>query len=370
MGLDKGRGEDEAESRYARARGPAGVPEAPEMTPRDASPQPASRCRGRGVQGEFRILDQAVWLPLRLIRPNPGQPRERFEHAALRRLADHIERTGVIHPIRVRRVRSHYQLIVGERRVRAAGMAGLAEIPAIIEHDTAVERDALTVWEENQDREGLGPAERARALQLLRQNLGSPDGPAPWEQVARAVGLTRRQVLNIVGVLALAEPVQARLAGMKSGEKLARPLRRLRDEHAQLAFLDVIERFGLSGDAAIQLEKAARHVDQPDLTSLARDLSRKANPTSKPTPSGQLADEHIHRLVRALESAEPRAELLTPLGDLSRALSRFAQRWMAAREEESEAIMRAIVSPWLGLADADVPATERLEEDEDGDAWR
>ena len=161
---------------------------------------------GRGLNsllGDPGLSDQAsgtVTVPLSQVEPGLNQPRKRFEPEALSDLAQSIRLHGIIQPLTVRRMTSgYYQIIAGERRWRAAKMAGLVDIPVII-----IEADDRKVMElgliENLQREDLNPAEEARGYQVLMEEYGLTQ-----EQVAERMGKSRPAVTNTLRLLALPE---------------------------------------------------------------------------------------------------------------------------------------------------------------------
>ena len=145
---------------------------------------------------------KVLWLPAAEIRPNPMQPRRTFEEAPLRELAESIRRHGILQPLTVRRLSSgYYQIIAGERRWRAAKLAGLTEVPAVI-----IEADDRKVMElgliENLQREDLNPIEEANGYKVLLDEYGLTQ-----EEVAQRVGKSRPAVANALRLLALPDPV-------------------------------------------------------------------------------------------------------------------------------------------------------------------
>jgi ParB family chromosome partitioning protein len=147
--------------------------------------------------------NEVVELELGALRPNPFQPRSEFDDAALGELAESIRTNGVIQPIVVRRSASGYEIVAGERRWRAARLAGLPRIPAVV-RDVPDEAAAVFALVENVQRADLNPLDKARAFRRLAEATGSrPD------EVARKLGLDRSTVANFVRLLDLAEPVQA-----------------------------------------------------------------------------------------------------------------------------------------------------------------
>jgi ParB family chromosome partitioning protein len=142
-------------------------------------------------------------IPVDAIEPNPFQPRQQFDDASLAELAQSIRTDGVLQPIAVRPAGPRYQLIVGERRWRAARVAGLPEIPAIIRQAGDDEMLVLALVE-NIQREDLNAIEKAQAYDSLRRTLN-----IPIEQLANRLGQDRSTVSNYLRLLELDEPIQA-----------------------------------------------------------------------------------------------------------------------------------------------------------------
>lgn len=146
-------------------------------------------------------------LPISEISPNPKQPRATFDEAALKELVFSIKEIGLLQPVVVRSVAGgKYQLVAGERRLRAAKDAGLANIPAIVRDttDDNLLRDALL---ENLHRVQLNPLEEAAAYQQLLEDFGGTQ-----EELANRLGLSRPQVTNTLRLLRLPAGVQRRVA--------------------------------------------------------------------------------------------------------------------------------------------------------------
>jgi ParB family chromosome partitioning protein len=154
-----------------------------------------------------RELDrQAVQdLPVDAISPNPNQPRKDFETNALKDLSASLKHSGVLQPVVVRRVGQGYQLIVGERRWRAAKLAGIERIPAVIREATDSESLELALVE-NLLRENLNPMEEAEAYQRLLADFD-------WtqEELAERVGKDRSSISNCLRLLKLPELIQSDL---------------------------------------------------------------------------------------------------------------------------------------------------------------
>jgi ParB family transcriptional regulator, chromosome partitioning protein len=166
-------------------------------------------------------------VPVGAIVPNPRQPRGDFQEEALAALARSIREVGVLQPVVVRRRDSGYELVAGERRLRAAKLAGLATIPAVIREgdDTESLREALI---ENIHREDLSPLELAAAFQALLEDLG-----ATQEIVAERLGYSRAHVANTIRLLSLPADVQRLLADGRIQAGHARALLGLPDDEAK-----------------------------------------------------------------------------------------------------------------------------------------
>jgi ParB family transcriptional regulator, chromosome partitioning protein len=164
-----------------------------------------------GAGGEVGELRE---LPVELIKPNPKQPRTRFDGEALAGLAASIESSGVVQPLLVRPLHDgSYELIAGERRWRAAQQAGLEKVPAIVRDPEQAERLQVALIE-NMVREDLNPVEEARACAALVEDLGLSK-----EELARRIGRSRPSVSNLVRLLDLPDEVLALLesGGLSEG---------------------------------------------------------------------------------------------------------------------------------------------------------
>lgn len=163
---------------------------------------------GRGLQtlipvGNAAGRDEIEDVPLSLVSPNPFQPRRVFEGAELEELATSVKTKGVLQPILVRKLGDGgYELIAGERRWRAAKLAGLKKIPAIVRPATDAEAMEMALIE-NLQRKDLNPMEAARAYQRLMKEFGLTQ-----EAVARTLGKERSSIANTVRLLALQSDVQ------------------------------------------------------------------------------------------------------------------------------------------------------------------
>jgi ParB family chromosome partitioning protein len=166
-------------------------------------------------------------VPVNAVAPNPKQPRTRFDDETLAELAASIREVGILQPIVVRRAGDGaYELVAGERRLRAARLAGLATVPVVLRDsdDSELLREALI---ENIHREDLGPIELAEAFRELLEELGLTQ-----EELADRVGVSRSHIANTIRLLSLPIEVQQLLADEKLTAGHARALLALGDAEA------------------------------------------------------------------------------------------------------------------------------------------
>ena len=200
--------------------------------------------------------DQVQEIGADEIRANRYQPRQKFDEAALEDLSESIRQYGILQPLIVRRLpEKGYELIAGERRLRAARKAGLEKVPALVReyNDAEISEIALI---ENIQRENLNIIEEAEAYAFLMQNF-----QLTQEMLAKKVGRSRPHIANSLRLLELAEPVQDKLV---AGELLmgqARPLLALKDEALQIKAAEHILAEHLSSRQAEELVR--RLLDDP-----------------------------------------------------------------------------------------------------------
>jgi ParB family transcriptional regulator, chromosome partitioning protein len=156
------------------------------------------------AEGEVAPPPELRELPVELVAPNPAQPRKRFDQDALQALAGSLAERGVVQPVLVRPVAGGtYELVAGERRWRAAQLAGLETIPALVrDHDDAASLEVALV--ENMAREDLNPVDEARAVAGLVEELG-----LSREEVGRRVGRSRVAISNLLRILDLPDEALA-----------------------------------------------------------------------------------------------------------------------------------------------------------------
>lgn len=165
-----------------------------------------------------------VEIPVSEIRPNPYQPRKEFDRKALDELAESIRIHGIFTPLLVRQSVSGYDLIAGERRLRAAKIAGLETVPAIVVEFTEEQMMEISILE-NVQREDLNPIEEANAYESLIKKLGYTQ-----EKLAQRVGKSREYCANILRLLKLPSEVQTLVTEKKLTMSHVRPLLGLKNE--------------------------------------------------------------------------------------------------------------------------------------------
>lgn len=195
---------------------------------------------------------RAVMLPLEEIAPNPNQPRRYFDEKAMLELRDSILEYGVIQPITVRRTQGEYELVAGERRFRAAQMAGLDEIPAIIIRADS-EKSAILALLENLQREDLSFFEVAESYKSLIKRQGMTQ-----TELAERVGKSQSSVANKMRLLRLSPLVRKLVRDYDLTERHARALLQLSDEKSQIEAVKLICRDNLG---AAQTEKLVRDMN-------------------------------------------------------------------------------------------------------------
>ena len=183
-------------------------------------------------------------IPIADIHPNPLQPRTVFDAAHLNELSNSIETHGIIQPLLVRRKGASYELIAGERRLRAAKLAGLVEVPAIVQ-DYADDRILEIALIENIQREDLNPMETAQALERLHTEMN-----LSHEEIAARTGKDRTTITNLIRLLRLPQAVQLLVAERRLSMGHARAILGLTNPELQLQLAEKA--------AAVQTEPVAR----------------------------------------------------------------------------------------------------------------
>ena len=241
---------------------------------------------------------RVVFLPVRSIHPNPSQPRKVFREEALDELAESIRRHGILQPLTVRRCDSSYELIAGERRLRAARQAGITDIPCIIMNMDDRE-SAMAAMIENLQRQDLDYIEEAEGIaRLLREWSMSQ------EQAARLLGKSQSAIANKLRILKHSAPVLCALREQRLTERHARALLRLQSQEEALA-------------AITQIVRQDMNVAQ--------------------------TEKYIDSLLRRKETAAPKANVSAFLNSLTQSLQKIQLSGIPAiserRETESQIVL-------------------------------
>lgn len=225
---------------------------------------------------------RVVFLPARSIRPNPAQPRRHFREEAMEELAESIRRHGILQPLSVRRAEVGYELIAGERRLRAGQMAGLSEIPCIIMNMDDKESGAAALVE-NLQRQDLDFIEEARGISALMSQFSLSQ-----EQVARLLGKSQSAVANKLRLLRHSEPVLRALREGELTERHARALLKLPEEMQKLQAIAAICRQNMSVARTEQYIESLLQtpVPQPPKTDVGAFLKRVSQTLQRIQRSG------------------------------------------------------------------------------------
>ena len=246
---------------------------------------------------------RVLFLPPRAIRPNPAQPRKVFREEALAELADSIRQHGILQPLSVRRVGSSYELIAGERRLRAAQMAGLSEIPCIVMNMDDRE-SGMAAMVENLQRQDLDFVEEAQGISRLMEVW-----QLSQDQAARMLGKSQSAIANKLRLLRHSPRVLQQLRESGLTERHGRALLKLKSEEEKLAAISVI-------------------------TQQAMNVAR--------------AEKYIQELQKCAEKSPQRINVGSFLNNLSQSLARIQSSGIPAvseRRETEDVIVLTITIP-------------------------
>jgi ParB family chromosome partitioning protein len=247
-------------------------PDQPVRAPRLSQPTPPSK------------------LPIRRIESSPFQPREDFDDEELQALCDSLRAHGLLQPIVVRRVEDRYQLVAGERRLRAAAKAGWIDVPVqVIEADDRQAAELAIV--ENLQRKDLNPLEKAASFQRYLEQY-----ECTQEELAARLKLDRSTIANLIRLMELPAAVQDALRQGKITQGHARALLPLGEERDQVAFCERIQDEGLSvRDTESLVQQSIDQTDAEPLSVIARDGSK-----SRPR---RVSSEHVAALEQEFRAA-------------------------------------------------------------------
>ncbi len=209
-----------------------------------------------------------VQIPVSEIRPNPYQPRKEFDEKALNELADSIRQHGIFTPLLVRKSIQGYDLITGERRLRAAKMVGLETVPAI-QVDFKDEEMMEIALLENVQREDLNPIEEALGYESLVKNLGYTQ-----EKLAERVGKSREHCANMMRLLKLPDAIKEMVVAKQLTMGHVRPLLALKEEEQMMEIAQEI----------LQKRMSVREVEKYVKQILAGEIVKPKKPAKEKDP--------------------------------------------------------------------------------------
>jgi ParB family chromosome partitioning protein len=246
--------------------------------------------------GPVEVSSGALRVPIDAVEPNPLQPRTVFQADRLGELAQSIRENGIIQPLVVRRSANHYQLVAGERRWRAARMAGLTEVPVVVQ-DFADDRLMEVTLIENIQREDLNPIEVAHAFERLTKEFH-----LSHEQVAQRTGKDRTTITNMLRLLRLPGDIQILLAEHRLSMGHARAILGLPTPELQL---QVAEKASAEGMSVRQVERLVQRMSQPREPHQVEEVPQD--------PNVRAAIQELERVlgtrVRVVEKSEQRGRI-------------------------------------------------------------
>jgi ParB family chromosome partitioning protein len=276
--------------------------------------------------------DAIFWVEIEKVRPNPFQPRSEFDEVALKALSDSIRQYGVLQPLTVTRIEEEksdggittfYELIAGERRLRASKLAGLSRVPVTIRsgEDTRLMKLELAIIE-NVQREDLNAIDRARAFDRLQKEFSLNN-----TEIAKKVGKSREYVANTMRLLMLPQRIQAGVMGGAITEGHARALLMLidRPEEQDALFRDIqirklsvrdVERMSRE----IAVEKARRRDIPPEIEKMENEFAESLGTKVEIRPQEQggkviisyFAPEDLRTILDHLEANRKRLSAAEP----------------------------------------------------------
>lgn len=228
------------------------------------------------------VRDNIVMMNISKVEPNKNQPRKNFDEDALSDLADSIKKVGIIEPLIVQDRGSYYEIIAGERRWRAANLAGITEVPVIIKDLTDLEIVEIAIIE-NIQREDLNPIEEALAYKRLMEEF-----KLKQDEIAEKVGKSRTTITNIMRLLKLCDEVQQMLSAKMISEGHARAL--LPVENAEMQYTLAQKVF----DEKLSVR---------DIEKLVKNIGKvKKDSTNKQVQVSEVYKEYENRLKDKLET--------------------------------------------------------------------
>lgn len=209
----------------------------------------------------YNISDQIVYIPVEMIGLGPYQPRRVFDTMKLLRLSESIKRYGILQPISVRFMgEGRYELAAGERRLKAAKMAGLRLIPSVIVNIRDKDAAALSLLE-NIQRERLGIFEEADGIERLKTIFGYPP-----EDICRMLGVTEKYVKDRIKLSKLSQKVREKVNLLSPAEEYGRILSELEGEELQLKAAEQIKKYSFDTKTAARLVKRLKEDENAEIS--------------------------------------------------------------------------------------------------------
>ncbi len=230
-----------------------------DAAPVEEMPEPAgSGAKAAKEPARAEDEDRVLYIDINDIRPNSAQPRRNFDEAKLGELAGSIKANGVIQPVIIRNSSTGYELVAGERRWRAARMAGLRKIPCIV-RDFDDRQNAIVAIIENMQREDLDPIEEALGLKSMTEKYGFTQ-----EQVSASLGRSRTYITNSIRLLKLPEEIQQFVSSGQMSAAHGRTIINIPDKARQKEIADKIIRNDLSVRATERLAEKVKDELKPE----------------------------------------------------------------------------------------------------------
>lgn len=237
----------------------------------DPVPPPTAMTNAREAIADKRADGSPLEVPIEQVSPGRSQPRRHFDEDALEELAASIRQSGVIQPLVVMECPGGYELIAGERRLRAASRAGLETVPVVVKRDLRSSELVELALVENIQRADLSPMEEAKAYEHLVKDHGYTQ-----EKVAQRVGKSRTAITNSIRLLSLPAPLRQALEEAKLSEGHARALLGLATTTAQVAVARQVIARGLSVRETEELVRRSADSKTPAAKSAAAEEAGSA----------------------------------------------------------------------------------------------
>jgi ParB family chromosome partitioning protein len=230
------------------------------------------------------------------IDPNPLQPRAQFDQGRIEELAESIRSNGIIQPLIVRHHGDRFQLVAGERRLRAARVAGLTQVPVVIQ-DFADDQLLQLALIENIQREDLNPIETAQAFERLANDLS-----LTHEEIAHRTGKDRATITNLIRLLRLPEPIQLLLAERRLHMGHARAILGVPNEERQI---EIANRAAAHGQSVRDVERIVRRLTEELVNGPKSESPQDPNVKA----AARQLEETLGTRVRIVEKTEQRGRI-------------------------------------------------------------